>query len=95
VSYRPFDCTLMSYGPVRTVSFSKLTIVEGSYSLHDALRPLYDMRLFLSIDPVEQERRLRSRVDDERIHAFMQRWIPLEELYFKNMKPHEHCDYIL
>jgi hypothetical protein len=23
------------------------------------------------------------------------RWIPLENLYFENMQPHLHCDYIL
>jgi len=95
IVYRPFDCTAMAYGPERRVPRAPLTVIEGSYSLHEVLRHLYDLRLLLRIEPEEQERRLLARVGAGRIDDFVTRWIPLENLYFENMQPHLHCDYIL
>ena len=40
------------------------------------------VRLFLTIEPEEQQRRLLWRVGAERLTAFNARWIPLEQAYF-------------
>ncbi|MDD2295118.1 MAG: uridine kinase [Eubacteriales bacterium] len=95
LSYLPFDCKTMSFRPRRQIPWSPLTVVEGSYSLHDALRHLYDIRIFLSVDAREQERRILSREGPEGLAVFLERWIPLENLYFNAVHPERFCDFIL
>ena len=40
---------------------ARLNIVEGSYSLHPALEPYYDLSVFLEISPESQRRRVLER----------------------------------
>lgn len=80
-AYRPFSCCTQTLGPPVTVRPKPVTIVEGSYSCHPALRDQYDLRLFVTVDPEEQMRRLRAR-DGGYAEVFRQKWIPLEEAYF-------------
>ncbi|HCU07503.1 MAG TPA: hypothetical protein DF480_00790 [Clostridiales bacterium] len=93
--YLPFDCKTMSFRPRRRIPWAPLTIVEGSYALHEALRHLYDIRIFLTIDPEEQERRILSREGREGLMVFQERWIPLENLYFTSVHPEQFCDFVL
>jgi hypothetical protein len=95
LKYRPFDCKRMEYGPCRTVPWAPLTIVEGSYSFHEALRHLYDISVFLTVEPEEQERRILSREGPEGLQIFKSRWIPLENKYFETLHPERFCDFIL
>ncbi|MBR2829754.1 MAG: hypothetical protein IKE68_04310, partial [Solobacterium sp.] len=69
-------------------------VIEGSYSCHPELRPYYDLTVFLDIDPQEQIERIRRRNGEERLEAFRTRWIPLEELYFREMDVEHHCDLV-
>ena len=46
--FRPFDCHSLGYGAPVEVSVPGLAIVEGSYSLHPALRRYYDVTVFLT-----------------------------------------------
>ncbi len=93
-SYRPFDCSVMEIA--EPVSFEKtpVTIVEGSYSCHPSLRFLYDLRVFLTIDSEQQLQRLAKR-DITKLEAFRERWIPLEEMYFRAYSVDAFCDYVL
>lgn len=93
--YRPFDCKAMDYGPVRVAPWAPLTVVEGSYSLHAALRHLYGISVFLTVESGEQERRILSREGPEGLQVFQSRWIPLENSYFEALHPERFCDFIL
>ncbi len=94
VVYRPFDCKTMSLSPPVEVRAGKTVIVEGSYSLHPDLRDKYDLRVFLTVSPEEQRRRITER-DPSRSDAFFTRWIPMEEAYFGAFAIAENCDIII
>ena len=59
-----------------------LTVVEGSYSNHPRLAEHYDWSVFLTCAPGVQRGRLEKR-EGEGIQAFLERWIPCEERYFR------------
>ena len=40
------------------------------------------MKVFLTIDPIEQIQRIEKRNGSEKAVEFQKKWIPLEELYF-------------
>lgn len=90
--YRKFDCKLMKISEGEEVAFSPITIVEGSYSCHPKLRDYYDLKLFLNIDAQEQVDRIVNRNGIENAAIFKEKWIPLEEVYFKECKVMECCD---
>lgn len=94
-TYRTFDCSIMAYGENRPLPRSPLVVVEGTYSLHPQLRQFYDIKVFLSLDPQEQRRRILLREGPEKSQLFFQRWIPLENRYMEAMKPKEAADLIL
>ena len=81
VSYAAYDC---QSGTTRApVCFPPrpLTVIEGSYSHHPALDVGYDLKIFLTCPPDEQNRRLRAR-EGGYFPMFQSRWIPMEERYF-------------
>ena len=80
--YRPWDCHAGDFAASRTVEPARLTVVEGSYSMHPALRGHYDFMICLAIDSVEQLRRLESR-NPRMLRRFVDEWIPLENRYFE------------
>lgn len=82
VTYRPFRCDTQTMAAPITLTGHRLTIVEGSYSFHKDLRELYDLRIFLQVDPQTQMERIRRRNGAEMAKVFQNRWIPLEEAYF-------------
>lgn len=92
VSYRRFDCRTFTFEPARLIEPGEIAIVEGSYALHPQLRDLYDLRLFLDIDPEEQMRRILKRNGPEAAERFRTRWIPLEEAYFEGCSVREASD---
>lgn len=92
-SYRPFDCGTFTFGPPVAVGKNRLTVVEGSYSCHEALSGYYDLRIFLTVDPAEQARRILARNGPEGAELFRSRWIPLEELYFSASRPDLRAHY--
>lgn len=90
-SYRPFSCSRMELGEPICVTPGKLTLVEGSYSCHPELWAYYDLRIFLTVDPQEQMRRITAR-NPASAEAFRQRWIPMEEAYFSACDPERRCN---
>lgn len=90
--YRKFDCKLMKISEGEEVNFSPITIVEGSYSCHPDLRNYYDLKIFLDINAQEQTDRIINRNGIENAQIFKEKWIPLEELYFKECGVMECCD---
>ena len=49
-------------------------------SCHERLEAYYDLKVFLTIDPVEQIQRIEKRNGSEKAVEFQKKWIPLEEL---------------
>ena len=93
-SFRPFDIKIWNLGDSKHVAPDHLNIIEGSYSLHPTLAPLYDIKVFLDIGKQEQMRRIVERNGEKWAEDFRDKWIPLEELYFEAFNVHEICDYV-
>lgn len=91
-SYRPFDCHKQEMGAPIFIPRKALTIVEGSYSCHPALKDYYDLSVFLDVDAAEQIRRIRQRNGVNGVQMFQERWIPMEEHYFHSFHIREKCD---
>lgn len=93
--YQVYDCKLGRLTHYIKVSPKKLNIVEGVYSMHPALRGDYDLKIFMSIDAELQKQRILQRSGEYMLKRFLQEWIPLENLYFSEMRIAEICDIVL
>lgn len=94
VQYRPWDCHSGDFAVSRTVEPARLTIVEGSYSMHPDLRGYYDCMICLAITPAEQLRRLEQR-NPRMLRRFVDEWIPLENRYFEETGTESAADMIV
>ena len=92
-SYNAYDCKSRSFYK-KHLPDARLTVVEGSYSLHPSLLHLYDLKLFCDIKPPLQAERVKTR---EGVNAalFFEKWIPLEEAYFKACNIKSVCDLVI
>ena len=72
-----------------------LRVVEGSYSLHQKFRDVYDVKVFLSVDPVTQVQRIEARDGARMLGSFLSRWIPMESTYHKAQEVMQCCDFIV
>lgn len=90
VRYQPYNCHTQAMGKAIILTPGKVIVAEGAYSCHPKLREYYDLRIFLSVDREEQARRILAR-NREGAEQFFQRWIPLEERYFRHCKVPECC----
>jgi uridine kinase len=77
------------------VAPKKLNVIEGSYSMHPALAGHYDLRVFLSVDAVEQSRRILERNGPALHRRFMEEWVPKENRYFEEFGIASKCDIVL
>lgn len=93
-SYRPFDCKAMALCSPISVPTSRLTVVEGAYSLHPALGVDYDLRVYLSAPPQVQEDRILRRNGPERVRRFLEEWIPMEIAYERAFSVKHSCDLV-
>lgn len=92
VTYRPFLCAQQQLGSPITTEPNRLTIVEGAYACHPELWEHYDLRVFLTIGPEKQMRRIEKRNGPEKAKQFRSRWIPFEEKYFNAFDVQRRCD---
>ena len=92
--YRPWDCHTGDFAASHNVETARLTIVEGSYSMHPALRGYYDLMICLTIDSGEQLRRLEAR-NPRMLQRFIDEWIPLENRYFASTETRTAADMIV
>ena len=76
VSFRRFDCHSLTLLPPVAVAPSSLAVVEGSYSLHPELAPMYDVSVCLTLSPELQRRRILARNGEAMAQRFFERWIP-------------------
>ena len=94
-SYRVFDCSVMDYRGERTIPDAPVAIVEGSYAMHPRFGRYAGVTVFLSVDPAEQERRVRERNGPEKWIDFRDRWIPMENAYHTAFRLRETADIVL
>ena len=93
--FRVFDCSVMDYGSSLTAGLKPLTIIEGAYSMHPCFGHYFDLAVFFDIDPEEQKRRILNRNGAEKLNAFTQRWIPMEERYIAAFGIMNRCSMVI
>ena len=91
VSFRPFNCSKWDLDDPISISFKKLSVVEGVYSMHTDLAGYYDLSVFLDIDRGLQNKRILKRNSPEFAKKFFEIWIPLEDQYFEKMNVKSRC----
>lgn len=93
-AYRPFSCRLQTLTVPVQVSPTALTVIEGTYALHPYFGDPYDLKVFLTVDPETQRRRicLREAWKQER---FFREWIPMEQQYFSHFQIEDHVNILL
>ena len=94
VQYRCFDCSSLTILPEVVVQPKKLTVIEGSYSMHPVFSDYYDFGVFLDIDSKLQKERILKRNSPEFATRFFEMWIPMEEKYHRAFKIQEQCELI-
>ncbi len=95
VNYRKFDCSTLKLGEPIQITHSKLTVIEGVYSMHPELAGYIDLSVYLEISPKLQRERILRRNAPEMAKLFFDKWIPLEKIYFEKMNVKERCDMVL
>lgn len=94
VKLRKFNCSTLSIQSARLIPYKSFNVIEGSYSMHSDLQRSYAYSVFLTVSKEEQLSRLEKR-NPNMLNNFIQRWIPLEELYFKTFSIQDICDIII
>ena len=94
-AFRPFSCNNCSLGDPIKVTPKGINIIQGSYSCHPSLWEHYDLRIFLTVSPEEQFKRIVKRNGEQNAEVFRTRWIPLEEKYFTAFDIAQRCDIVL
>ena len=89
--YQPWRCRDGAFGPPVIVPHAPLTVVEGSYSLHPALREHYALRVWVEAPWTIRLERLAQRGGPACVRRFLDQWIPLEERYFAACRVKECC----
>ena len=92
IAYRPYQCRHQKLAKPVYIKAKQVCLMEGSYSCHPALWDFYDLRIFLTVSPQEQKRRILARNGEDGYMPFAKQWIPLEEQYFKAYQIEERCD---
>ncbi len=93
--YGRFDCSRMELGEMRSVKGGQLYLVEGSYSCHPIFGAYMDLKIFSTINSMEQLNRIEKRNGQDGLKNFVEKWIPMEEQYFQAYKICENADLIL
>ena len=94
-SYRKFDCSCMDYRGTVEIAPYRWRIVEGVYSCHPIMGNYMDIRVFMDIHPNQQQSRISSRNTPNIAAQYFDKWIPMEETYFKAYGVREAADVVI
>lgn len=83
IVFRKFDCSTQTLQSPRETEPAPLTVLEGVYSCHPRWREKLDLKIFLTVRPEIQRKRILLRSGPQMLERFEQQWIPLEDRYFK------------
>lgn len=95
VNYRKFDCSTLKLGEAQKITPSNLNVIEGVYAMHPDLSGYYDLSVYLENSPKSQRERILRRNSPEMVELFLDKWIPLENIYFEKMNVKERCDIVI
>ena len=93
-AYRPFDCRTGLLEEEVSVQPKRINIIEGSYSHHPYFGNVYDLKVFLEVNPDIRAQRIRSRLPMLQ-KKFFTDWIPMEQKYFETFSIREKADMVL
>ena len=97
--YHRFDCSKMQLGENVIVPAGTkdgfVRVVEGAYSLHPYFGEYADIRVFSQVEKEEQLRRIANRDGEAVLFTFREKWIPMEETYFKAFSIRESADMVI
>lgn len=93
--YQKFSCLIQGLDETIVVMPKKINIVEGAYALHPQLIDAYDLKVFMSHDYETQCDRILKRNGPEKLKTFIEKWIPMENLYFEALGIREICDLVI
>lgn len=92
VQYRKYDWSADCVLPPRILPSDHILILEGSYCNLPQIRKYADIRLFVTAPWEVRKQRLEKRESPESLKRFYERWIPLEDAYFRAFHlPDEGC----
>lgn len=92
IAIRSYDCTMDSFSEPQNLPKKFLYIIEGTYSLNQKIKDIFDVKIFMTVDPTIQVARLTERNGIKSLRFFQQKWIPLEEKYFAECAIKDYCD---
>lgn len=95
VVYKPYNCQTKKYKPEYSVLRSPIHLIEGVYSHHPYFGPVYQGRIFLSVDKETQRDRVLRRNGPDLYDRFIKEWIPKENAYFDKFAIKEKSDLII
>jgi uridine kinase len=72
-----------------------INIIEGAYSMHPYLDKKYDLKIFMKTTYLKQLKRIYQRNGFSRWIDYINRWIPNENRYFRDLDIARHADIIL
>lgn len=93
--YSIYDCKTNTYTKKIKVYKKKITIIEGSYSMHPYFNKYYDMSIFMDLSNNLQKQRILKRNGKDKLNDFIKKWIPLENHYLKKYNIKNHADFII
>ncbi len=94
--YGVFDCSQMAVTSNKLIENNKkIIVVEGSYCMRPEFRGLYDLKIFVKVDPETQMQRIIARNGEERAKNFKEKWIPMENEYFRTYDVEAACDIVI
>lgn len=94
-TYRRFDCTLARLSGTVSIAEGDFVVVEGAYCLHPAFGDYYDIAVFVDLPIAKRLRRILLRNNTEKLAVFENRWIPLENEYFRAYNPQDRCNFVI
>lgn len=92
--YNVFSCKEQKIVSSTKLLLTKLTIVEGSYSLNPYFGKYYDLSIFMKCDCSTQLNRLKIR-NPNTYNDFIQKWIVLENRYNNFYKIDKNVDLVI
>lgn len=92
IHYRRFDCSTFEICPGVEIVPERLTVIEGAYSMHPLFEEIYDLKVYLDVAPGVQRQRIMKRNSEAMAKRFFEEWIPMEQMYFREMRVKERCD---
>lgn len=93
-AYRVFSCHDMNYTEEKRIGGRKMIVVEGVYSMRKDFRDIYNCKIFMKISDEKQRERIIERNGEEMYRVFGQKWIPMENRYFKECNIEAASDYV-